>query len=501
MSRPGSQPAKLLDKNMRFSLEMYEKGSSGDNGPKFREIMAGAFDLSSRHSGHQGNFYDSDRRYEREEYANACKTGEVNYIKKCRELSVAPSRRVVSQFPKTIFNVANFGLEDPHVIALSEALTVNDIIEKIDLGDNRIRQQGCLALAVALESNERVQMLNLSNNEIAHGGPATMTPQMMESFKATGRLKNLSGGKHLLPWWLQERILVEELWFPEEEENDEAKEEAGKTEEKPKNVVVPIAMWAMKRLLANTKHLKFLALANNDIGDFGIGYLCAGLLHNSSLDTLDLRGNKISDKGGVKIAEVLRENDTLENLDLSWNYLSFGGLVAIAEALKANSTIKNLQLSWNAIGKQGAIAIADAMKVSQSLEVLNLSNNKIEGKEPWEALIEAIRVCRLQSLSLTDNPLSHSMADKLWEVMGAQLVDAKDKEVNPLDMDRLMQRYKVVINHASIKNFEYKGLEDLKHGYEASGGRAAEEEAAQTAVEEAKAGQKEGKRDGKKTKK
>lgn len=66
---------------------------------------------------------------------------------------------------------------------------------------------------------------------------------------------------------------------------------------------------------------------------------------NKSIDEIDLSNNNIGDNGAIAIAEVLKKNETLENINLSHNNIGDKGKNALTGALKFNHVNAKLKVS------------------------------------------------------------------------------------------------------------------------------------------------------------
>ncbi|VUZ42669.1 unnamed protein product, partial [Hymenolepis diminuta] len=112
--------------------------------------------------------------------------------------------------------------------------------------------------------------------------------------------------------------------------------------------------WIYLKLCGNKGQEIGYRLADNDIP-----HLCATLLTDPVINSLDLRYNRISDDGASILANFLKEDLCLKELNLKGNFISDKGASEIGEALKCNHTLEKLDISVNPISREGGIALAD----------------------------------------------------------------------------------------------------------------------------------------------
>ena len=80
-----------------------------------------------------------------------------------------------------------------------------------------------------------------------------------------------------------------------------------------------VSCYQLLKVLPWNTQIEFLSLADGEIDDIGVGYLCEALFLNRSVTHLDLTHNFISDDGAVRIADVLKVNGVLRSLQLDGN--------------------------------------------------------------------------------------------------------------------------------------------------------------------------------------
>ena len=119
------------------------------------------------------------------------------------------------------------------------------------------------------------------------------------------------------------------------------------------------------------KHVEFLALNSNQIGDKGAKAL-ADAIHLQHLTHLDLSRNKIGAEGAKALAYASHLQH-LTHLDLSRNKIGAEGAKALAQTPYLQH-LTHLNLKVNQIGAEGAQALADSTYLSDDVHV-DISEN------------------------------------------------------------------------------------------------------------------------------
>ncbi|KAG1925185.1 NACHT, LRR and PYD domains-containing protein 12-like [Pimephales promelas] len=134
-------------------------------------------------------------------------------------------------------------------------------------------------------------------------------------------------------------------------------------------------------LRSNPSHLRELNLNGNEIGDTGVKLLSDLLQDNHcKLGKLQLKLCEFQEEGCAALASALRSNPShLRELDLSNNKLDDSGIKLLSELLKERKCkLEKLQLYNCSIGEEGCAALSSALRSNPShMRELNLSNNKL----------------------------------------------------------------------------------------------------------------------------
>ena len=208
------------------------------------------------------------------------------------------------------------------------------ILQRLDLSNNQISDEGATALAQAMKGNTTLQRLYLDNNQISDEG-ATALAQAIKGNTTLHRL---------------------------DLDNNQISDE-GAT--------------ALAQAMKGNTTLPRLSLRCNKISDEGVTALAQAMDGNTTLQRLDLYNNQISDEGATALAHALKGNTTLQRLGLSHNLIGDEGATALAHAMDGNTTLQLLDLDNNQISDEGATALAHALEGNTSLQELYLSSNQI----------------------------------------------------------------------------------------------------------------------------
>ena len=133
--------------------------------------------------------------------------------------------------------------------------------------------------------------------------------------------------------------------------------------------------------LLKSHNLVCLKLSHNILKDEGVTNIANSLSYCSNLTKLDLSNNKIQDKGVINIVNALLLCPTLSDLDLSSNKMENKGASCIAQFVTQYSTLTSLNLSCNQIKNGGAAKIENVLKGYHSLTSLYIYGNHIKRKE------------------------------------------------------------------------------------------------------------------------
>eukprot|EP00668_Euglena_longa_P029556 GGOE01036909.1.p1 GENE.GGOE01036909.1~~GGOE01036909.1.p1 ORF type:complete len:509 (-),score=165.43 GGOE01036909.1:239-1765(-) len=93
--------------------------------------------------------------------------------------------------------------------------------------------------------------------------------------------------------------------------------------------------------------------------------------------TLMLSQNLIEDDACDELARLIMANGYLRSLDLSWNLITSDGAMKLFDALKTGTALESLNLAFNKISDSAAPAAAHLISTTSSLSALYLQRNEI----------------------------------------------------------------------------------------------------------------------------
>ncbi|XP_076846682.1 NACHT, LRR and PYD domains-containing protein 3-like isoform X2 [Brachyhypopomus gauderio] len=251
-------------------------------------------------------------------------------------------------------------LEDPHCT-----------LEKLDLSDCSIREEGCAALCSALRSNpsSHLRELNLDYNKPGDSGVKQLSALLED------------------PHCTLEKLDLSDCSFGEEG-----------------------CAALCSALRSNpSSHLRELNLTYNKPGDSGVKQLSALLEDpHCTLEKLHLWSCSIGEEGCAALCSALRSNPSshLRELNLNYNEPGDSGVKQLSALLEdPHCTLEKLHLSMCSIREEGCAALCSALRSNPSshLRELNLNNNQPgdSGVKQLSALLEDPH-CTLEKIDLSD---------------------------------------------------------------------------------------------------
>ncbi|XP_067301432.1 NLR family CARD domain-containing protein 3 isoform X4 [Pseudorasbora parva] len=303
-------------------------------------------------------------------------------------------------------------LEDPHCK-----------LEKLQLYDCSIGEEGCAALALALISNpSHLRELNLNNNKPGDSGVKLLSDllkdpickleklQLDDCSVEEERFATLLSGLRSNPSQIRKLNLS---WNKPGDSgvkllSDLLKDPHCKLE------ILQLECCRLEEegcaalvlgLLSNPSHLRELNLNYNEPGDLGVKLLSVLLKDpHCKLEKLELEYDGIGEEGCAALASSLISNPShLKELNLSWNKPGYSTVKLLSDLLKdPHCNLEKLQLYDCSIGEQGFAALALALISNPShLRELNLNNNE-PGDLGVKLLSDLLKDphCKLEKLQL-----------------------------------------------------------------------------------------------------
>ncbi|CAJ1358738.1 unnamed protein product [Effrenium voratum] len=176
---------------------------------------------------------------------------------------MAPLTEILPQLRGSAVLLFNWDIDDAQAAEISPVLRGNASLTALNLGGNRIGDQGIMALFPVL-LQERLSVLHLHGNHIGDGGATILA----EAVKASESLREIYLGD---------------------------------------NCIGDIGAEALAAALAKSGHglgLSKLQLMKNSIGDKGAAKLAEALVQNQTLCELDLSRNQISIQGLARLQDA-----------------------------------------------------------------------------------------------------------------------------------------------------------------------------------------------------
>ncbi|OWZ09380.1 hypothetical protein PHMEG_00017925 [Phytophthora megakarya] len=234
--------------------------------------------------------------------------------------------------PYTVLKLGGFSLGDACTRLLSDVLAHGaSKLRTLDLGFNRLTDQGATQLAEALETNASLESLYLSGNEIGPAGARALAQVLIKN-------------THLHSLHLSGNNIGEEG-----------------------------ARFLADGVAGNTA-LRALYLGTNGIGTAGMQSLATALTQNNSLEELTLGQNKVGSEGVRHLASAFATGHVaLSTLELGKNGVDQEGAIALARSLCGVNRLQNLYMDHNPLGDVGASAFGALLAQNTELRVLDLS--------------------------------------------------------------------------------------------------------------------------------
>ncbi|XP_076835974.1 NACHT, LRR and PYD domains-containing protein 12-like isoform X2 [Brachyhypopomus gauderio] len=259
-------------------------------------------------------------------------------------------------------------------------------LEKLQLSDCSIREEGCAALCSALRSNSssHLRELNLNYSNPGDSGVKQLSALLED------------------PHCTLEILYLSCCSIPEEG-----------------------CAALCSALRSNpSSHLKDLNLNYNKLGDSGVKQLSALLEDpHCKLEKLQLSDGSITEEGCAALASALRSNPSshLKELNLNQNKPGDSGVKQLSALLEdPNCKLEKLHLSDCSIGEEGCAALCSALRSNPSshLRELNLNYNKPgdSGVKQLSALLEDPH-CTLEKLDLSNCSITEEGCAALCSVL------------------------------------------------------------------------------------
>ncbi|CAE1236516.1 PPP1R37 [Acanthosepion pharaonis] len=297
----------------------------------------------------------------------------------------------------TVLHLEYTCLSGRPLVILVAALKVNEILQELFLGDNKLMASDGIQIGNLLKFNHKLQLLDLRNNHLQDVGLSHICAGLCEKVDSSG----LS-------------TLV--LW---------------------NNQMSYQGMLSLSHALSVVECLETLNLGHNSITNEGIHYLKEGLLKNKSLIRLGLQGTKVLCEGAVALAEYIADSSRLLQIDLRENDIRTAGLMALSLALKVNESLVRLELDRNT---KKEVAVKDY--ADQQRRLLQDINNYLERKLSSEMGAEMCANVAAESLFMKCNK------EVDYSDQTASVTDTQDESLD-INFSKTCQEFSLTDNEVS----------------------------------------------------
>jgi Ran GTPase-activating protein (RanGAP) involved in mRNA processing and transport len=348
----------------------------------------------------------------------------------------------------TLKHLKMFGnkLRDESVDHFVKILLGNDTLKTLNVGYNDFSAKGVIEIADAVASNESLEELTVGAGTIRVQevrGKVTATSSSKKNKKKNVKkdsmkklnLRNKSLGPLsalVVSRLLKENTVVEVIDVSHNSLRKEGTRAICNTLSVlpsltqvniSSNEIFPDGCESMATLVAGSKELKVLKLAENNLTNWGrdcgpMEHVIDNALQRGILRVLHLQGNVLRETGAAVISRFIQESKSLEEIDVSRAQLGAEGAIEISKALSASnkdSNFKILKIAENNIGGRGATPIIEAICTSNhQLVEINFAKNNI----PENAVLGWVDILlyhrdewNLEEIELQGNRVATSLQD------------------------------------------------------------------------------------------
>ena len=292
-------------------------------------------------------------------------------------------------------NISQNNITNDGIKVLAEVIEINSTLQNINISKNHIAIEGLMCFMKAVKNNCSLQVVNITHNNVTRSG-FTSIKQCIE---------NLQRSIQIYASWNEivsrngELLVKSKICTFQESENIIEDEWSFKDYDRDHIVT------CLSECLKEDDMLLELNMSNNQIIRGRKKKIIEAISVNKTLLKLDASLMKIQDESYIN--DCLKINKSLKELNISENEITSNGAKEIATAIRVNTTLEKLDLSCNALSDDGAGAIIDSLQFNNSLQELNISKNKITS-EGVKKIATAIRVnTTLEKLDLSCNEIAN----------------------------------------------------------------------------------------------
>ena len=347
------------------------------------------------------------------------------------------SRVTINTILQTL-DLSYYLLCDDGILCVSYCLETNETLQVLNLAGNYFTDEGARKLSAAILRNRTLQQLNVSDNWISKEGVTSIVKACTKNHtlgKLVCRHNNLSESELLSIFQYTSKNHAVQIFDAScnSIHIDKTNKLAIKTtlysldiqqsENNSNGQQVSTQCYYSNFINFNgitESELKYnkeflhccfkeylneqvVSLQNIKMNEFEIEILSDCLKINTTLIELNLSDFLVSNDEYVTFNAV---NGNTEISDALNNHITDGGFKVLMAAITTNVTLKKLDLSHSIVFDNGILFVIEYLKINKTLHELNLSRNKITD-ERVKMLAEAIQVnVTLQVLNISKNLIS-----------------------------------------------------------------------------------------------
>lgn len=306
--------------------------------------------------------------------------------------------------------------------ALGELLSVSETLQKLSLQNCGLVTEAVPGFVRGLKANDSLLTLDLSTNDLAHRN----FPKVCQGLRTCKHLTSLSLANNML----------------------------GST-----------GAMTLAKVLRGMETLKTLDLRQNSIGLRGFALLSDSFSRLVNLEAFLVDDNLFAEQSRMAIDKITLEDykrreeinlaarrvgiydkrlsshisfaTALRTISLSKSRVSDGLVVDLFATLNKTTTLQTVHLSGNLISDEGAIAMADFLRINTSLTLLNVSDNQIGDIGGYQMSVALLQNPALTKLSLAVNNVGKRTCEALIDVLSRHRIFHVSLQGNPIPFQEL----------------------------------------------------------------
>ncbi|XP_044748898.1 uncharacterized protein LOC123309730 [Coccinella septempunctata] len=287
--------------------------------------------------------------------------GRERYLRICKQLNVVPLKRVLASLDQEELDLRYYGLRHNEFRAIFHVLEMNAYVKILLLQDSYMNEESAHLLSNMISHNESIYKLDIKQCDIGEKGAHALN----EGLQTTLTLKELDlsynsiGDKGL-------RSLRSTF------RNNESLKKINLGH----NNLTSASANVLQQFFTDHEVIEDVNLEWNTLcNDDGFKKIGAGLRSNSRLKSLNLSWNALESIVVAKeLGKYIRESTTLEFLDLSNNNFKGPPAGALRAAITANLTLKHVKFGNNPLSVEEVAAFGTVLLQSGNLVILDLEN-------------------------------------------------------------------------------------------------------------------------------